>query len=101
MQRKKQNNLALIKLKNPVNFTQFVFPACLNTENSPDDIEKAYVNAGFGEASIDGKIIEKSKLLLKITVNEVKLEDCQPNFFSKITENNICAADKVTFNDLW
>ena len=60
MKYKKQNNLGLIKLKAPVNFTQFVFPACLNTESSPDDGDKAYFNAGFGSAIIDGNKIEKS-----------------------------------------
>ena len=70
-QRTFNNDIALLKLNDTVNFTEFLYPACLPT--SPPEAEKAIVT-GYGRT---GRFEENSEVLMKANVEKFNHSECQ------------------------
>jgi len=74
-----RNDIALIRLARPVNFTEFVGPVCLPLDEDRNATfeEHRLTVLGFGLTSARG---ERSTKLLEVAVPVVPLERCQPIF---------------------
>lgn len=83
-------DIALIRLKRNVTFTQNIGPACLPPRNMRRTFDSLKV-IGWGALG-EGK--ETSTRLMEVIVKERPLQTCQKLLsFSRITEDHICAGD--------
>ncbi|KAK1341781.1 hypothetical protein QTO34_016530 [Cnephaeus nilssonii] len=86
------NDIALIKLEAPLNYTEFQKPICLP---SKDDTNTIYTNCwitGWGYTKERGEI---QNILQKANIPLVPNEECQKRYRDyKITEQMICAGYK-------
>ncbi|CAG0897022.1 unnamed protein product [Darwinula stevensoni] len=85
-----ENDLALLKLHVPVNFTTYpnIRPICLSSNAKPNPGTSVTI-AGWGLTSANGL---PSDQLMEATLNVIRQEVCQKYFPSKnITDNYICA----------
>uniref|UniRef100_A0A669EEX4 Peptidase S1 domain-containing protein n=1 Tax=Oreochromis niloticus TaxID=8128 RepID=A0A669EEX4_ORENI len=88
-----KNDICLLKLSAPVNFTDHIQPTCLASENSTYNNETSSWVIGLGYNS-DGTF---TKTLQEAKVPIVGNNECKGIFqgsYPKITENMICAGDK-------
>ncbi|KAL4007524.1 hypothetical protein ACER0C_001376 [Sarotherodon galilaeus] len=86
------NDICLLKLSAPVNFTDYIQPICLSSENSSFNNERSSWIIGLGYNS-DGTF---TKTLQEAKVPIVGNNVCKGIFqgsYPKITENMICAGD--------
>ncbi|XP_023234477.1 uncharacterized protein LOC111634033 [Centruroides sculpturatus] len=89
------DDIALLKLKEPIIFQETVLPACLPFENKDYLNEKATV-LGWGDTSYAGR---PSEILQEVTINVVSNKNCNASYSKLrqsslrrgITENFICA----------
>ncbi|XP_046998532.1 serine protease persephone-like [Schistocerca americana] len=92
--RKRQyyNDIALLRLDRRVEFSDAVFPACLNTQ---DGDPPSFTAAGWGATNAAGT--RMSSTLLKTTIYPFPLSDCQnaykDKFPKEIDSSIICAGD--------
>ena len=50
-----RNDIALLQLANPVNFTEYIQPVCLPDENEPLPLHSECWTVGWGKTKWDGK----------------------------------------------
>ncbi|XP_070509422.1 venom protease-like [Chironomus tepperi] len=91
IQRSNNNDIALVKLNATVNFTEFLYPACLPTSQPQN--AKAVVS-GFGKT---GRFDATSEELMKVIVDKFDHRDCQNTFRTvKIQRNSmLCYGNKT------
>ncbi|XP_019212823.1 serine protease 48-like [Oreochromis niloticus] len=88
-----KNDICLLKLSAPVNFTDYIQPTCLASENSTYNNETSSWVIGLGYNN-DGTF---TKTLQEAKVPIVGNNECKGIFqgsYPKITENMICAGEK-------
>lgn len=95
------NDIALIKLTEKVNFTEFIKPACLYTKDE-DLTNRTVVATGWGVTAFDTDL---SKELMKVPLEILTEDECNVKFFYSIfenglDENQICAGDRNGTNTL-
>lgn len=90
----KYDDVALIKTKRTVTFTEFIRPACLYTENSVK--QSAGVATGWGKIEFAGDTSDK---LMKVTLNIydssvcVRIYNTDRNLPRGIVSSMLCAGD--------
>lgn len=89
-----RNDIAIVKLNQTVEYTQFVRPICLpNAEPQPDEDT---IVAGWGR--IEEKK-DKSHLLLYVDIPVWDHDECVDAMTQPVHETNICAASKTGGKD--
>ncbi|XP_012259759.2 serine protease persephone-like isoform X2 [Athalia rosae] len=97
------NDIAIIKLKEPVRMTNSVQPACLMTRSLNDvdsSVNQTVVVLGWGVTDFEGS--ETTQLKKAAGLNLVELEDCSRSYKpstrlpNSIDETMICAIDPNT-----
>uniref|UniRef100_A0A3Q2WJ97 Peptidase S1 domain-containing protein n=1 Tax=Haplochromis burtoni TaxID=8153 RepID=A0A3Q2WJ97_HAPBU len=93
-----ENDICLLKLSAPVNFTDYIQPICLASENSTFYSGTSSWVTGFGSTASDGSL---SNILQEVNVPIVGSNECKCYYqdFSEITENMICAGLKAGGKD--
>ncbi|XP_067419765.1 coagulation factor X [Emydura macquarii macquarii] len=90
-------DIALIKLKEPITFSDYVIPACLPDADFANEI---LMNQKSGRVSGFGRLYEHGRLSNKLKVLEVPYVDrnsCKLSSTFMITENMFCAGyDNIT-----
>ncbi|XP_017773148.1 PREDICTED: serine protease snake-like [Nicrophorus vespilloides] len=69
------DDIGLIELEKPVEFSDSIRPACLNTEDS--DVKHTFTATGWGLTSFNGN---PSSKLLKVALEEVDNADCNKHY---------------------
>ncbi|CAI5671685.1 unnamed protein product [Oreochromis niloticus] len=92
-----ENDICLLKLSAPVNFTDYVQPICLASEKSTFHNGTSSWVTGFGSTA-SGSL---SNILQEVDVPIVGSNECKCYYqdFSEITENMICAGLKAGGKD--
>uniref|UniRef100_A0A668UG57 Peptidase S1 domain-containing protein n=1 Tax=Oreochromis aureus TaxID=47969 RepID=A0A668UG57_OREAU len=85
----KDNDICLVKLSTPVEFTDYILPICLASENSTFYNGTSSWVTGFGDTTGYGSFQET---LQEVNVPIVGNNECK--CFAEITENMICAGLK-------
>uniref|UniRef100_A0A3B4FIP6 Plasma kallikrein-like n=1 Tax=Pundamilia nyererei TaxID=303518 RepID=A0A3B4FIP6_9CICH len=87
-----ENDICLLKLSAPVNFTDYIQPICLASENS------TFYSGTSSWVTGDGSL---SNILQEVNVPIVGSNECKCYYqdFSEITENMICAGLKAGGKD--
>ncbi|XP_017777352.1 PREDICTED: serine protease easter-like [Nicrophorus vespilloides] len=83
------NDIGLVELKSAVKFTDFVKPACLNTEKLSAS-ERTYLITGWGDHHKVGTKLQKAE------VKEVEFDKCVEAYKTKldiVDEDHICARE--------
>ncbi|CAH1374591.1 serine protease snake-like isoform X2 [Tenebrio molitor] len=85
----KANDIALIKMNNPVEFTPYVRPACLNSKKLVPGAKA--LATGFGKLSYDSE--SGSKNLMKVTLNIYSNDECAKVMAprEKVLNSMLCA----------
>ncbi|XP_015267240.1 PREDICTED: coagulation factor VII-like [Gekko japonicus] len=89
--RKTDNDIALLRLDKPVNFTDYVVPICLPEQRFAADVLSSIK---FSTVSGWGRLIEggaTSSLLLRVDVPRIKTKECIQSTNLNITRNMFCA----------
>ncbi|XP_046639209.1 chymotrypsin-2-like isoform X1 [Daphnia pulicaria] len=90
--RKLRNDIALLTLDSPVEFTNVVSPVCLHDDVTKDYVGKDVVTAGWGRTYYKGP---KSPVLQKVTLKLKSLDDCRRNLGVQspggVPDHYICA----------
>lgn len=55
-----RNDIALLKLKEPVPFNEYVRPACIRTERADVPIDTELIIAGWGSLFANGKAVDSN-----------------------------------------
>jgi len=86
------SDLALLKLQRPVKLGPYVVPICLSARNSTFGRTLAAVRqstvSGWGRLSLFGSA---AKILQRLTLPRVPLQDCRLHTGLNITRNMLCA----------
>lgn len=85
------NDIALIKLKTPIKFTNYIIPACLPTREFAEEVlmkEKDGMISGFGRLHERGP---QTTVLQKLTVPYVDRALCIESSTFKISKHMFCA----------
>ncbi|XP_017777359.1 PREDICTED: serine protease snake-like [Nicrophorus vespilloides] len=69
------DNIGLIELEKPVEFSDSIRPACLNTEDS--DVKHTFTATGWGLTGFNGNPTSK---LMKVALEEVDNADCNKHY---------------------
>ncbi|MGH0125494.1 UNVERIFIED_CONTAM: hypothetical protein FKN15_054591 [Acipenser sinensis] len=91
VQKTNNNNIALVKLKEPIKFSQYIIPACLPNR---EFAEQVLMNQPFAQISGFGRVHERgrqSSKLQKLNVPYVDRHVCIESSQFKITANMFCA----------
>ncbi|OWR52286.1 hypothetical protein KGM_211237 [Danaus plexippus plexippus] len=94
------SDIALIRLRDPVNFTDFIQPICLPASKyiamQDSVINNAYWTAGWGETEYE----EESVIKRQVQLNSVPIEICRAHFkVAPETEPNIICAGGIKGKD--
>ncbi|XP_006272540.1 coagulation factor X isoform X1 [Alligator mississippiensis] len=92
-------DIAILKLKEPITFSPYVFPACLPNADFANDIlmnQKSGTVSGFGRLYENGRLSERLKVL---EVPYVDRNTCKLSSSFKITENMFCAGYNTEAKD--
>ncbi|KAM9331582.1 serine protease 27-like [Symphorus nematophorus] len=81
------NDICLLKLEAPVNFTNYIYPVCLASEHSTYYSGVSSWVTGFG-VTANGSI---SNVLQEVNVPIVGNNECRCSYSNLITENMLCA----------
>ncbi|XP_055594534.1 serine protease snake-like [Uranotaenia lowii] len=93
------HDIALVKLKEPVQFTAFIKPACLGVNSTDGDTDTSMLATGFGTVSWSG---ERNHQLRKTLLEFLPLQQCEEAFGSSrrlkegISQDQMCVG---TFMD--
>ena len=71
------NDIALVEVDREMRFSQYARPACLNSETSIS--ERMAIASGWGNTGLFG---EKSEILLKVTLDLFRFNECTPKYDS-------------------
>ncbi|XP_071287227.1 coagulation factor X-like, partial [Agelaius tricolor] len=85
------NDIALLKLKEPVTFSEYVIPACLPKVDFANEVlmkQKSGRVSGFGREYDGGQLPKKLKVLELPYVNK---STCEQSTYFVVTENMFCA----------
>ncbi|NWX12220.1 FA10 factor, partial [Aegotheles bennettii] len=85
------NDIALLKLEEPITFSEDVVPACLPEEDFAEDV---LMNQTFGIVSGFGREVERGRLgnrLKVLQIPYVDRETCNLALRASVTENMFCA----------
>ncbi|KAM4634099.1 serine protease 27-like [Polymixia lowei] len=95
----KNNDICLLKLSEPVTFTQYICPACLAAANSTFNNGTMVTVTGWGERmqkSLSGSLGKLQEVKVPIVGNRECI--CQNDYFT-ITDNMICAGMEEGMKD--
>ncbi|KAL4007310.1 hypothetical protein ACER0C_001162 [Sarotherodon galilaeus] len=92
----RENDICLLKLSAPVNFTDYIQPICLASENSTFDNETSSWVIGFGDDD-DGSFTKTLKEAKVPIMGNNKCKCIYQGSYTKITENMNCAGDEDSF----
>ncbi|NXU56632.1 FA10 factor, partial [Turnix velox] len=84
------NDIALLKLKEPITFSEDVVPACLPEEDFAGNV---LMNQTFGIVSGFGRSFERSREAKRMKVLQIPYVDretCQLVYHNRVTENMFC-----------
>ncbi|XP_038565978.1 serine protease 27-like [Micropterus salmoides] len=84
------NDIALLKLSSPVNFTDYIRPVCLAVDGSVFNAGTTCWVTGWGRIQT-GIPLPSPKRLQEVSVPIVSNSDCNVTYRGKITNNMICA----------
>ncbi|NXE52520.1 FA10 factor, partial [Casuarius casuarius] len=85
------SDIALIKLKEPITFSEYVIPACLPEEDFATEVlmkQASGIVSGFGKIFQRGQLVERMKVF---QIPYVDMGTCKPAIRSLVTENMFCA----------
>ncbi|NXJ98153.1 FA10 factor, partial [Corythaixoides concolor] len=85
------SDIALLKLKEPITFSEDVFPACLPEEDFANDV---LMNQTFGIVSGFGAMFERARLVKRMKVLQIPYVDrgtCKLALRRLVTKNMFCA----------
>ncbi|NXD83711.1 FA10 factor, partial [Halcyon senegalensis] len=85
------SDIALLKLKEPITFSEGVVPACLPEEDFANDI---LMNQTFGIVSGFGNMFERAEPVKRMKVLKIPYVDrdtCKLTLHNQVTENMFCA----------
>ncbi|KAM4702025.1 uncharacterized protein O3C94_002952 [Discoglossus pictus] len=91
-------DIAVIKLKEAINFTQYIIPACLPDPDFADDVLTNYDATVSGFGRIYERGIQAKKLQV-LQVPYVKRHLCKESSSFSITDNMFCAGFSVEVKD--
>ncbi|XP_067436417.1 uncharacterized protein [Thunnus thynnus] len=98
-----ENDIALLKLSTPVNFTDYIQPICLASANSTFHTGINSWVTGWGNTVPGSKFTDdpysQSDILQEVTVQILGNNECQCNYRVDITENMICAGVRAGGKD--
>ncbi|XP_050714716.1 serine proteinase stubble-like isoform X2 [Eriocheir sinensis] len=82
------NDIALLFLERPVQFSQYIAPICLSTRDDTF-VDEVAISSGWGHTHYAGQVSNK---LQKVALGTITNEECQKLYASKydITENMLC-----------
>ncbi|XP_045893923.1 serine protease 27-like [Micropterus dolomieu] len=84
------NDIALLQLSSPVNFTDYIRPVCLAVDGSVFNAGTTCWVTGWGRIQT-GIPLPSPKKLQEVSVPIVSNSDCNVTYGGKITNNMICA----------
>ncbi|XP_071368409.1 transmembrane protease serine 9-like [Centroberyx affinis] len=84
------NDMALLQLSSPVDFTDYIRPACLAADGSSFDAGTTSWVTGWGTIN-SGVPLPSPQRLQEVDVPIVSNSQCNSNYGGGITENMICA----------
>ena len=91
-------DVALIVLEVPVDFSDFIQPACLPKQNEKS--EGPLTLTGWGNTVAGSRIGETASILQELNVQEVPLDECNTIWKSKLKEDlmasQMCASTGIT-----
>lgn len=93
------NDIALIKLKEPIQFSEYVVPACLPQADFANEVlmnQKSGMVSGFGREFEAGRLSKRLKVL---EVPYVDRSTCKQSTNFAITENMFCAGYETEQKD--
>ncbi|XP_044198340.1 uncharacterized protein LOC122974388 [Thunnus albacares] len=93
-----ENDIGLLKLSTPVNFTDYIQPICLASANSTFHTGINSWVTGWGN-TVPYDPYSQSDILQEVTVQILGNNECQCNYRVDITENMICAGDRAGGKD--
>ncbi|XP_025952784.2 coagulation factor X-like isoform X2 [Dromaius novaehollandiae] len=85
------SDIALIKLKEPITFSEYVIPACLPEEDFATEVlmkQASGIVSGFGKIFQRGRLVKRMKVF---QIPYVDMGTCKPAIRSLVTENMFCA----------
>ncbi|XP_073831831.1 serine protease Hayan-like [Musca autumnalis] len=95
------NDIAILELEEPAKFSEFIYPACLNTELIDPKPDVPVWVTGWGYVSVDEDIV--SEILLKIELTVTPIDNCTASYarygyMSRlkhgVQNTQLCAKDK-------
>ncbi|XP_010223633.1 PREDICTED: coagulation factor X-like [Tinamus guttatus] len=93
------NDIAIIKLKEPITFSEYVIPACLPETDFANEVlmnQKSGMVSGFGREFEGGRLSKKLKVL---QVPYVDRNTCKQSTNFEITDNMFCAGYETEQKD--
>ncbi|NWW45011.1 FA10 factor, partial [Pedionomus torquatus] len=94
------NDIALLKLEEPITFSEDVVPACLPEEDFAKDV---LMNQTFGIVSGFGKRFELGRMAKRMKVLQIPYVDrdtCNLTLHNSVTENMFCAGTDKNGDDV-
>ncbi|NXX89911.1 FA10 factor, partial [Centropus bengalensis] len=85
------SDIAILKLEEPITFSEDVFPACLPEEDFTNNV---LMNQTFGIISGFGRMFEHARMAKRVKVLQIPYVDrntCRSALYSLVTRNMFCA----------
>ncbi|XP_046456353.1 brachyurin-like [Daphnia pulex] len=83
------NDVALIRLPEPITFTPEISPLCMSPATEPDHVGDTLLVSGWGKTA-DGAFQSISPVLMKVTAPAISTADCAATYGDIITDNILC-----------
>jgi len=84
------NDIAIITLETPVNFTKFIQPICLPTLDNINSKEEKFTISGWGNTATGLERFRPSQVLQYLVVEKVDHQDCEVSLNKSLAQNQMC-----------